>query len=68
MADAGFMQKKMNEIQSSDQIQELFGKLVSGRKGYKAVVEVSKPLPKCSCGRILEGNEKFCPECGEKLK
>jgi rRNA maturation endonuclease Nob1 len=66
MVDAKSMQKKMTEMQNSDSIADLFGKLVSGRKGYKAVIEVSKPAPKCSCGKILEGTEKFCPECGAK--
>jgi len=67
--EAGNLQKRMNEIQRNEtQIQELFGKLVSGRAGYKAVIDKTKPLSKCSCGKILEGNEKFCPECGNKLK
>lgn len=65
MVDAGSIQKKMNQIQNSESIQDLFGQLVSGRKGYKAVIEVSKPAPKCSkCSTILGGEEKFCPECG----
>jgi len=64
------IQKRMNEMQNNEaQIQELFGKLVSGKLGYKAVIEKNKPTPKCSgCSKILEGNEKFCPECGTKLK
>jgi len=66
MVDPKSMQKKMQEIQSSDTIADLFGQLVSGKKGYKAVIEVSRPAPKCSCGKILEGTEKFCPECGNK--
>jgi len=66
--DPNLLQKRMNEIQNSEQIQDLFGKLVSGKKGYKAVIDKNKPVPKCSsCGKILEGNEKFCPECGERL-
>jgi len=67
MASPHELQKKMHQIQNSEQIQELFGKLVSGRKGYKAVIEINKPAPKCSCGKILEGEEKFCPECGSKI-
>ena len=64
------IQKKMNEMQNNEaQIQELFGKLVSGKMGYKAVIEKNKPIPKCSsCSKVLEGSEKFCPECGNKLK
>jgi len=69
MTNASHVQRQMNELQNSAQIQELFGKLVSGRSGYKAVIEVTKPAPKCSkCGAILEGNEKFCPECGQKVE
>jgi rRNA maturation endonuclease Nob1 len=45
------------------------GKLVSGRSSYKAVLEKTKPAIKCpKCGKILTGEEKFCPECGHKLK
>jgi len=61
-------QRQMTQIQNSEQIQELFGKLVSRKIGYKAVIEVNKPLQKCSCGKVLEGEEKFCPECGNKIE
>ena len=68
MVDAGNIQKRMNEMQNSEAIQNIFGKLVSGKLGYKAVIEVTKPTPKCSqCQTILGGEEKFCPECGNKL-
>lgn len=66
--DAGSVQKRMDEIQNSEQIQDLFGKLVSGKSGYKAVIDKTKPVPKCNCGKILEGIEKFCPECGCKIE
>ena len=69
MVNASHMQTQMNNIQNSESIADLFGKLVSGRSGYKAVIEVSHPAPKCpSCGKILEGNEKFCPDCGTKIE
>ena len=65
MTNANHIQKQMNEMQNSDSIADIFGQLVSGKKGYKAVIEVSRPSPKCEkCGKILEGIEKFCPECG----
>ena len=66
--DSTSIQKRMLEIQGNEsQIQELFGKLVSGKSGYKAVIEKSKPIEKCSCGKVLEGDEKFCPECGRAI-
>ena len=65
MVNAGHMQNELNKIQNSDEIANIFGRLVSGKAGYKAVIEVSRPAPKCEkCGKLLEGNEKFCPECG----
>jgi len=65
MVDAGSMQKKMNQLQASDSISDIFGQLVSGKKGYKAVIEKAKPIARCQCGYIFEGSEKFCPECGQ---
>ena len=47
MTNAGHIQKKMSEMQNSEAISEVFGKLVSGRAGYNAVIEVSKPSQKC---------------------
>ena len=66
MVEASSMQKKMSEMQrNQDAVASLFGRLVSGRAGYKAVVEVSKPPLRCSkCSIVLEGVEKFCSECG----
>lgn len=67
--DTSSMQKRMQEIQNNEeQIQGLFGKLVSGKKDYKAIIDKTKQMPKCSCGKILSGEEKFCPECGCALK
>ena len=47
---------------------DAFSRLVSGGKaGYKTIIETKKEVPTCSkCGRELTGEEKFCPECGEK--
>lgn len=61
--------KKQNELQNSDDtMAELMGKILSGRSGYKTVIEKSKPIPRCEgCGLVLAGNEKFCPECGKKI-
>jgi hypothetical protein len=49
---------------------DAFSRLVSGGKaGYKSVIEKKKDIPKCKkCGKELTGEEKFCPECGEKTE
>jgi rubrerythrin len=60
----------LRNLQENEDVYKAFSKLVSGGKhGYKAVIEKSKPVIKCpKCGNILSGDEKFCPECGNKLK
>lgn len=37
--DANFIQKRMNELQNNEDVASAFGKLISGRSGYKAVIE-----------------------------
>jgi rubrerythrin len=52
-----------------EEVYKAFSKIVSGGKsGYKAVIDRPKAIPKCpKCGTVLSGDEKFCPECGNKL-
>lgn len=58
--------RRQEEMQNSSDLQDIFGKLVSGKSGYKAIIEKSKPIIRCShCQQQLEGTEKFCPECGK---
>jgi len=46
-----------------------FSLFVSGKSGYKAVIERKKDQPKCkNCNAKLDGSEKFCPECGNKIE
>jgi len=68
MSDVHEMQKSLTRLQQdTEQISSIFAKLVNGKPGYKAVVEMKKEPQKCpKCNYILEGMEKFCPECGEK--
>ena len=64
------LQKRMTELQDSEEVQDLFSKIVSGGKpGYKTIIEKDKPVEKCQkCSKILSGDEKFCPECGTSTK
>ncbi len=54
---------------NNPKVHEAFSFLVSGKKGYKAVIERKVEPIKCSqCALILTGDEKFCPECGMKVQ
>ena len=61
--------RDLRSYQDSDAIAAAFGKLVSGRAGYKAVIEKKKEptiCPNNECRMHLTGDEKFCPDCGTK--
>jgi len=59
----------LRQYQDDPNMAAIMGKIVSGKSGYKAVIERKKEAVKCpQCNKILEGIEKFCPECGAKLK
>jgi len=52
-----------------DKLKGILGKLMSGRDGYETVLEKRKEVKKCSgCQQVLEGCEKFCPQCGTKCQ
>lgn len=52
----------------NDSIVDAFSKLVSGRHGYKTVLEKKIVHPKCvKCGRGGDPEQKFCPMCGGKM-
>lgn len=58
----------LREFQNSMDMSAIMGKLVSGRSGYKAVIEKKKEVLKCrQCAKLLEDSWKFCPECGTKV-
>ena len=58
----------LRKYQDPTSIQDAFSQLVSGKKGYKAVIERKKPTPKCvGCGRGGDEGQKFCPQCGGKM-
>jgi hypothetical protein len=48
---------------------EIFGQLISGRKGYMPVIEKRVEIVYCKgCRRQMSEEEKFCPECGTKVE
>jgi len=58
----------LRKYQDASSIEDAFSQLVSGKKGYKTVMERKKPKPKCSnCGKIGEEDQKFCAHCGGKV-
>lgn len=58
----------LRKYQDPASIQDAFSAVVSGKKGYKAVIERKKPTPKCiKCGRGGDEGQKFCPHCGGKM-
>ena len=62
--------RDLRKYENNEEIHKAFSTLVSGGKlGYKTVIERKKEILKCSnCGNVLSGEEKFCPECGEKAQ
>ena len=68
----------LRKYQDTSIIQDAYSKLVSGKSGYKAVIERKKDLPKCQhctqdnqCHGCIEGiieEKKFCGDCGHKLR
>ena len=66
--EANDTQRRMQQIQREESFASAFSKIVSGRPGYKAVIEKKPIMIKCNgCNKILEENIKFCPECGTKV-
>lgn len=59
--------KYQKKGEDQDKIRKILGKVLSGRDGYEAIIEEKKEIKRCSkCNWVLEGGEKFCPECGTK--
>jgi len=67
--DANNIQDRMNELQKNDAFADAFSKMVSGKAGYKAVIEKKPMVIKCkNCQTILDISQKFCHECGTKVE
>lgn len=63
--------RKYQDVNTQDgsKVADAFSLLVSGKKGYKAVIERKKPKPRCSKCNVFASNEeqKFCADCGGKM-
>ncbi len=61
--------RDLREHMNSDSVAEAFGFLLSGKKGYRTVIERKVEPLRCSeCSVVLRGDEKFCSECGAKTE
>lgn len=59
----------LRKYQDGESIQDAFGALLSGRPGYKPIIERRIDPIKCEkCGFVIKDNSKFCPECGTLVK
>ncbi len=65
----GFDLRKFQEGgDEHEDMKDIFGKILSGRHGYRTVLDKTKAIPECgNCKKKLTNDEKFCPECGEKI-
>ena len=58
----------LTDYQNDEAVNKAFSMLVSGKAGYKTVIDRKVEIPKCpGCSINLRGEEKFCPECGVKI-
>jgi Zn finger protein HypA/HybF involved in hydrogenase expression len=70
MSEVHSRQKMQEEMQKNEEAISLaFGKLISGKAGYKAVIEKKPLVIKCRhCNSVLDISQKFCHECGAKVE
>ena len=68
MSDIYDRQSGQENLQRSDEFANIFSKVVSGKAGYKAVIEMKPITTKCSCGTVLNEQQKFCHECGQRMR
>jgi hypothetical protein len=66
MDDLYDRQKIQEDLQRSNDFTNVFSKIVSGKAGYKTIVDVKPITTKCACGTNLDERQKFCHECGAK--
>ncbi len=60
--------RDLRDQMDNPKVHEAFSFILSGKKGYKAVIERRVEPVKCTgCNVILKDEMKFCSECGTKV-
>ena len=60
--------RDLREQMNDPKVHEAFSFLLSGKKGYKAMIERRVEPVICSgCKVVLKDDVKFCSECGAKV-
>lgn len=58
----------LRKYQDAESIQNALGKILSGKDGYKPIIERRFDPVKCvKCNMMIVSDKKFCPGCGEKV-
>ncbi len=68
--DANNIQMRLQEMQKNEDFASAYGKLVSGKMGYKPVIEKKQEVLMCKrcMTPLLVQEQKFCHECGMKIE
>lgn len=57
----------LRRYQNSESIEDAFSRMVSGKLGYKTIIERRPDVIFCpKCNKSLGEETKFCPDCGSK--
>jgi rRNA maturation endonuclease Nob1 len=60
--------RDLRDQMNSDAVADAFSFLVSGKRGYKTIIERKvEPLKCTGCNVLIGDNVKFCSECGTKV-
>lgn len=60
--------RDLRDQMNDPKVADAFSFLISGRKGYKSVIERRVEPKVCAgCTIVLKDDVKFCPECGTRV-